>query len=1159
MPRPHPTPPAARLLAAACALLLAAGLPRGARAQLPSDIDTSSLVGRLHLRLLDGRPLALRDLMTLADHPGHGASARDVLARATLFDGGDPDVRIDVTAAHRQDLLDFFYARRDSLRYSPLLRAYFVRPVERQATRYELVPLDDYQQSDRSMHLRRYIDYVDEAVTYRSVDDLRDLVEKIADLHLLEGQSYLLRLLDAPAGELLATDADAFFHYLDQLMLRPSVEVADALFRARDRGYLRDGSLSRYLSRLCNIPFRASWTLQRHRAHYRQALDSLGGLERVRAFGYDSSLPFARAHFREEVDYYGRVLAAPDAPDYVQHNALLDLARSEHPRALFYLASQLLAAREGHPTVYPAVHYLYVLRKLTNLGIAVPDAAGTLVYQLDVTGDRAAARNFVRYWGAHYEDYGYDEHRGRFVNRYDRSLEAENLERLFRLLNSENDEVALQAYTRLTRADPVEVLQLVNKYADLLRNTNPRVPSLKNGHLEHAAQLTAFCVRNRVAFEPSARLAPKLDSLALALEPRDRVALENRLVARLTVAELTQLEYWALVHQYHLEASYSVGRVLDYVYSRDWDAVLADPATLRLFLKKAVLFARMDGIGVSDDYLRKFDGLDADGRARLAALLTSESDRHVVRALRRLLRQPGAAHGAGAGAHAAEAHATELDNFLEEPEHFAREEARELPAPTLEQLSELLWRLEDPTPKAKFLYRAYLERHLDVARVPDLMSLLIRDESPGEVAELLSRVYHHRWDKAGGPADRQWLAHWQAHSASYRTWGAEFYAEHLARVAVAERVSAGDLNAILKSPHYDPADRPRVLEALSRLKSNRHLFALRLDPPLTWPERVVLSGLKLTHKDLQDLDKLFPGVPPYELVDYVLTEARDFDPEQRGKLFNTLLRKPWVEELLDDERFAARAAEFTEALTWYLEESELLSEYEEQNTALNLARLQFIGKRPAERLRLSLALEVDEAAKLRIQESIVARLSYAELPDALALAPRLADVNGKRPYNFLSRDFGLPIFELHSATAIDTFAARHARLSEAELYAVYLREFGLDLFRYDDDVDGGDDGPARLDYAAVARILRYDIVLPFIGGGGNRRDLYAYGVIRLLELTEGTTLGFHEKLNENQLFYSYSATRRAAAWLEYLDRAGHLDAAAPLAAPSFNAAATSAN
>jgi len=1103
-----------------------------------TDLDTTSLVGQVEFAARNGQKRAVRDLMSLVNQPSIEVEARAGLADITIFKD-----EIDVNTASRQELLDFYYENREKIRFSSLLNGFYCTPVEEQTTEYKLVSLDAYQMSDRSMHLRKYIKYIDQAVEYKSIPDLRDLVEKVADLQLIEGQAYLISLLDGPVGELLSQDLESFLHYLDQLMLRPSVEVADVLFESEAKGYLRNGSLASYLSRLCNMPFRASWSTQKHQLKYERLLDSLGGLSRVRMFGYTESLPFSFSHFREPVDYYGRILSEPGVRPYVQHNALIDIVETNHPRALFYISTQLLKSQREN-TVYPAVYYLYLLRKLTNLGVAVPDDRGKLVYQLDIIKERTVLVNFIRYWGSHYEDYEYDEHRVRFVNRHDLSLETENLERLFRLLNSENNSVALQAYERLTRADPIEVVQLVNKYKDLLRNTNNRVPSLKDGHLQQTVQLTAYCERNRIDYKSTPILQGKLDSLLLELSPSLRIALENRIISMSELEDLTAIEYWASINQYDLDAGFSIGRILDYSYTVHWPALIASDAQLRLFLKKAILFERMEGIGISDDYLKKFNALGNTERARLENLLTSESDKHISRGIKRVLKRN----------EKSTQDFVELDNFLENPEQFTKGELSELPPPVLEQLSELLWRLDDgASPKAKFLYRKYLDNQLSIALVPDLFALLIREDhanqkSPKQIARLLSKIYHYTFDKEGGKQAEQWLSFWKSNSSTYKKWGEGFFDKHIARIKESTKVTGPELNEVLRSPYYlNEKHRSIVLDALPKLTRNRHLLMLKFDPTLSWNERVVLSGLNLQYKDLQDLDKLFVEVPPADLIDYIITESLDFPADERGKLFNALMRKPWIEELFDDPSFEKHAPRFAEALQWYLDEGEMLSEFEEQNTALNLARLKFINKSIEQRLRMSFELDIDEAARLRIQESILSRVDYEELPAVMELVPRLAEVNGKRPYNFLNRDFGLPIFDIDARHVIDTFVNRHKRYSQADLYKTYLTEFGLDLVNKDES----------LDFGHIYSILSYDIVLPFISGGGNRRDLYTYGVIRLLELTQDTRLGFHEKLNENQLFYSFSASRRAETWAKYLRDEGLVNENDIPKRPSFNM--TSAN
>jgi hypothetical protein len=75
--------------------------------------------------------------------------------------------------------------------------------------------------------------------------------------------------------------------------------------------------------------------------------------------------------------------------------------------------------------------------------------------------------------------------------------------------------------------------------------------------------------------------------------------------------------------------------------------------------------------------------------------------------------------------------------------------------------------------------------------------------------------------------------------------------------------------------------------------------------------------------------------------------------------------------------------------------------------------------------------------------------------------------------------------------------------------------------------------------------------MPFVGSGGKKRDYYTYGLIKLLEMHFQTRLGFHEKLNENQTFYTFNASKRANSWMQYLVKNGWISK--PLdSTPSFN-------
>jgi hypothetical protein len=210
-------------------------------------------------------------------------------------------------------------------------------------------------------------------------------------------------------------------------------------------------------------------------------------------------------------------------------------------------------------------------------------------------------------------------------------------------------------------------------------------------------------------------------------------------------------------------------------------------------------------------------------------------------------------------------------------------------------------------------------------------------------------------------------------------------------------------------------------------------------------------------------------------------------------------------------------------LNIYLSVGEAISEYEEQNSLMSLMELENVGRSTAEKLRTTLAIEIPEEAKSKVQEAILARVRYEDLPYVISLLDSLSRRTDYEALHFLPRDFGLPIFSL-DAEQKNLFIKQHQQLTQKEIYTFYLKKFGIDFT----------DSKGNLDLEKIYNILKYEIVAPFAGNGGERRDWFAYGIIKVLELEYGTRLGFHEKLNENQGFYTYNAAKRATAWMQYL-------------------------
>jgi hypothetical protein len=176
--------------------------------------------------------------------------------------------------------------------------------------------------------------------------------------------------------------------------------------------------------------------------------------------------------------------------------------------------------------------------------------------------------------------------------------------------------------------------------------------------------------------------------------------------------------------------------------------------------------------------------------------------------------------------------------------------------------------------------------------------------------------------------------------------------------------------------------------------------------------------------------------------------------------------------------------------------------------------------------RLSFTLEQpisSENIRHDLFREVTARVMFKDLGQILAYALPLQQTFGKDAFEFLRNDFGLPIFSFTQREQA-IFLQLHSTLDEDQLYAYYAEKLGIRLF--------GENGQPDLDN--IYRILKYDHVQPFVAQYQTSRDWGVYAAIKVLERHFNTTLGFPEKINENQTFYEHSTESRANSWIEFL-------------------------
>ncbi len=972
----------------------------------------SELLETLKIKINQGQLYALRDVASLLDKPDVATQARAVLQEACVFSEKEFSFSTPFT---KQDFLNFYYKNKENLHYSHLYNAYYLSAIEQRSVAFERQARLREKSIDPSVRLRDYARLATEFVEKQVADTLFSLIADIGSIASLDAEKVLQDLARSPflANPKFPKRANLYQNLADELAHYKSKESVEILLKLVEEGKIHPASANHALATMTNVFLINEGPTTELTHRYRLCLDTARSMDDVRALGYRRYPSIQSTYFMDDVDFFGSLTclaARTDGYWWIRSNAYWDMVRTHHPRGLFYLAAKLFLDRDGQPS-FSIAPLATLFEKVTSEKIGVKNAKNETIFNIN-DFDRTAKLNFLIYWATHYNDYEWDEHRWLFLHKKEKLEQKEQYERLFRRLTSTNDSVAVAAYRELSEGDPIEIERLAKKYKTLLRNLNPLLPSLKVQFLENLAYLTDYCREHSIVYFPTPALQKKLDDLQQSPTISERYRVENELITTISLEEITVLEYWALTHENSLQDSYSMSRVLDWLYTKHWQAVITNETALKYYLKKASLFSKIGTIGVCNFYLNKFDLNHLETRNSLVVLQAKEKDPAILSLLDKLLTE----------------------------------------------------KITDATKKEE----------TDGAKKTKTKSINDLIEKTGE-----------------------------------------------------QMVFIETLNAVLENPVWAKQYRQKCVAALKNVVPPESIFQLQITPKLSpVTEASLLDSIPFGYKDLDDFAKLFDANEnPKALLTLIEQRMNKLPTIEQGTVIQNLFRQLWFNDYVISAKMdTTTAKKYKNTLITYLNESENVSEFEEQSINLHLTQFNNIGKTLEAQLETSLRLDADDNIRSAIQSELIARIDYSDIRRVIPFVEQLSPRNGTNPLSFLSHDFGIPVFDFSTSAATQDFIKKHTTLSVSDFYKSYLTQFGIDFL----------DKKGNLDYDKVYDLLQYDITTPFTGGGGNRRDWYVYGIIKLLELKYKTTLDFHPKLNENQTFFDHNSSKRATAWKQYL-------------------------
>lgn len=294
-------------------------------------------------------------------------------------------------------------------------------------------------------------------------------------------------------------------------------------------------------------------------------------------------------------------------PGWFSYYNIEKLLGKKDPEVLLQIASAWFNHRSKFNNYYfQEEEFKDLIRRLTHAELGVPDEDSVITFLYENDYYAQAKLNFLIYWVNHYRDYQWDAGKGFFINTKEQATAKTAAEKLFPLLQSKKDAEAKAAFAALTEMDTGTVRRMCRDYEQVsISGANYSLPTFAFRFLPVLATLTQYCRDNNISYKSSGWLKDSLAKLRKEINFEERYSLENSIIQRLALNEVTMVEYEALIEEKAWQGTYSMGRILDKWYSLHMKEIADDPRQLALYLKKADIFQDLGIIGINRKYLIK--------------------------------------------------------------------------------------------------------------------------------------------------------------------------------------------------------------------------------------------------------------------------------------------------------------------------------------------------------------------------------------------------------------------------------------------------------------------------------------------------------------------------------------------------------------------------
>lgn len=936
---------------------------------------------QLEWRLDTGNSRYLRDISSFLDKPEDRDYALEILQQKTIF----PSSQIVLNqATSKADFFDFFYTHQKEIKYSHILQIYYTVPLEQISKEISIQEVSSISPMDAFSKLCLDLQHSTDIIKVKQkIAALRDI-----QIHKGVPLNNLITCVDLtdPIVQNIILKNNAIEYFVAKDDLKESFQ------QVLNESASNPKFVNKIYSRMFDLPD-TELSIAEIQSEFNRFKRMNMTLKDTIDRKIEAKYQVSNKYYYNDVDFYGTTLCTKLHGQKENNTLLANLVATKDPKLLFYLAAYIFSDKANKLDK----SIIQLLENLTTI-------------RVEGESDYDLAQNLLIYWAQNYNSYTWDESLWRFVSEEEKKKQTKNLERLVRRLNSTNDTVALNAYISLSEANPFEISSLVNKYKKVMKKTNPLIPPLKYNYLETTTKLVAYNREFDIRYQASLPIMKLLDKLNNNTTHKERIEIENKIIAIAEGKDLPALEYWGTINIINKSNSFSIGRIIELVLAKYWAKMKSDRQWLTHFVYKAALFSELDGTGIAKSY-NKLLKVEDDALKTSLEYIKIHSSRPIV----------------------------------------------------IDYIQDDIFNKED------------------TENINEQKAIAAKDD-------LINKLKN------------------------------------------ATEVKYSQINQLLDFSESLGTQKTQTLSFIKKLNPKKDIRKLKIKGKLNSEDLAFLKGEAYSHREIGSILRFFNNEDPKENLKFALEAIGGFNIDDKAYVVNSLFRYRWFTQYINESKFISQEMiQCISILSQYLKESEFIGEIEDRTTQINIIQTSFIGRNIEEQLIASIELDVDLALKADLQKVILAKAKFEDLGVVLDHVDGLINNKGNLDLSFLNEDFGLPIFDISTNAELRTFLERHKTLSKKNFYMVYLEDFGIDF-----KTKGG-----KLDYEKIVKILKYDIAEPFIGRGGGKRDLYVYGLTKVLEEEFKDNLGFEDKLNNYQTFVHFSGLQRAKAWYAYLTNLGY--------------------